>query len=395
MACPTLEDLFIEHALLIRNDVAKSIQDTDFFIKNLPKEQWVDGSGYQYSYPVYERSLPSTPVSFVDFATVDANPNAHNNLADTGACSVAGQTIDSFGITTRTTSLKKAALNSPNICLDDLRFQWQVMDQVNNITRVLSENSKWVWSRAYQQEYSDACSNKIIAAQSLPTAETWAVTPPTSKLTWGMLEQVHEQLGYNGGAIDAFTTTGDMTPIYAVVGNRYTFNDLKRQDNNTRDDFHWSTKADEMLGGPGLSGIYRGFQFFTIQFPRRWDIVNNAWVERLPYASANATRGLKWEVAAVYKNAAFEDTQIFHKAVMKILVPKPSGRYGQATYNQNFSWAGEFTWRNIPDRECNIDENTGFFRALFAYGVKVDRPDLGFVIRHKRCDIAQDLVACS
>jgi hypothetical protein len=48
----------------------------------------------------------------------------------------------------------------------------------------------------------------------------------------------------------------------------------------------------------------------------------------------------------------------------------------------------------VPDRTTNIDGNIGFFRALYAYGPKIERPDLGFVIRHRRCQRALDLVAC-
>jgi hypothetical protein len=86
---------------------------------------------------------------------------------------------------------------------------------------------------------------------------------------------------------------------------------------------------------------------------------------------------------------------IYHDDVFKILIPKPGGSLGGMSYQQQYSWAGEFVWRNIPDRECNIDGNTGFFRALFAYGVKVERPDLGFVVRHLRCNIDSEFAACA
>jgi hypothetical protein len=65
------------------------------------------------------------------------------------------------------------------------------------------------------------------------------------------------------------------------------------------------------------------------------------------------------------------------------------------TYNPAYSWAGEFVWRNIPDRESNIDGSTGFFRALYAYGAKIERPELGFVVRHIRCvNRAKDMLDC-
>ena len=370
----------------------------------------MDGQGTVYQYPIYERSLPTNPVSFTNWTSSNGEAG--------GACQITGQKIDNFGISTRSTQLKKAALNSPDICLDDLRFAWQVEDQIKNVVRVLSENSKYVWTNAYQDEYIAACGNKLV-----PRAATTGATPTpasiitgstfanganlnaTSKLTWGTLEHIYEQLGYFGGSLNPFARVDEMTPIYAAVGDRFTFHDLKRQDGNTRDDFRYAYEGSErgsaMLEAPGLNGVYRGFRFFTVEFPPRYDWVGNAWVRRLPFDGTDPTsriltnkEGHGWEVSAAYKNAAYTDTTIYHADVMKILVPKPVGVGGGMSYNPQHSWTGEFVWRNIPDRECNIDNNTGFFRALFAYGPKIERPDLGFVVRHLRCQRALDLVAC-
>src|ERR1700739_3129407 len=134
MACQTLENLFLDHAMLIRNDVAVQIQDSDFYIRKLPKEPWLDGQGYQYSYPVYQRSIVTKAVTdpdfFQDFATLSATGATGNNLLGTGACPIpASHNIDSFAVDVLTVSLKKAAVNSPDICLDDFKFQWQVLDQ--------------------------------------------------------------------------------------------------------------------------------------------------------------------------------------------------------------------------------------------------------------------------
>jgi hypothetical protein len=105
---------------------------------------------------------------------------------------------------------------------------------------------------------------------------------------------------------------------------------------------------------------------------------------------------MKWDISAAYKDALYTDTVIYHQDVMKVLTPSPrTSKGGGMTYNPAFSWAGEFVWRNIPDRESNIDGSTGFFRALYAYGAKVERPELGFVVRHLRCvDRAGDLTDC-
>lgn len=407
MACQTLENLFLDHAMLIRNDVAVQIQDSDFYIKKLPKEPWLDGQGYQYSYPVYQRSIVSKAVTdpdfFQDFATLSATGDtATNNLIGTGACSfTANHDITSFGVDVLTVSLKKAAVNSPDICLDDLKFQWQVLDQIKNVTRVLAENSKWVWSQTYQTESIKAGANKVTAMASPNIGTTFnPATPPMSPLTFGLLEEIHQELGYNGGSLKPTARVEDGTAVYTAVGSNYTFNQLKKSSANNRNDFRYFSfnEPDVLVGAPGLGGkIYHGFKFEAVQFPPRYDITAGpVYTRRYPYSAANASRGEKWLVNTTYKQALYEDTNIYHEEVMRVLIPKPQGNVGSLTYLQPYSWAGEFVWRNIPSRDCNIDGNIGFFRALFAYGIKLERPDLGYTVRHLRCDPDLDLrTSCS
>lgn len=429
-ALQNIEQLFVEWGGLIRNNVAKNIVTSDFYLKYLPKDKWVDGQGSQISYPIYERSLSSAAINTpggVTFeawtssggdgikgttGTFGANPTNSNlvggagSIPRTGALgggsNIAGQSIDSFGVTVRTMSLKKAALNSPDICLDDLQFAWQVEDQVKNVVRVLSENTKYVWTNTYQDEYVEACGNKSVAKANFDaTTPAFAATPATSKLTWGILEAIYEQLGYNGGSINPFARVDEMTPIYSVVGERYTFSDLKRQDDNVRDDFRYAYMgngdSNPMLSAPGLNAIYRGFKFFTVELPPRYNFDPVAgWVRVYPYTPTATSRGMKWDISAAYKDALYTDTVIYHQDVMKVLTPSPrTSKGGGMNYNPAYSWAGEFVWRNIPDRDSNIDGSTGFFRALYAYGAKVERPELGFVVRHLRCvDRAGDLTDC-
>lgn len=431
-ALQNIEQLFVEWGGLIRNNVAKNIITSDFYLKYLPKDKWVDGQGSQVSYPIYERSLSSaatsTPggVTFENWTssggdgikgntgTFGASPTNSNLVGGAGSISrtgtlgggsnIVGQSIDSFGVTVRTMSLKKAALNSPDICLDDLQFAWQVEDQVKNVVRVLSENTKYVWTNTYQDEYINACRNKSVAKNNFdPTTDSFAATPATSKLTWGILEAIYEQLGYEGGSINPFKRVDEMTPIYAAVGERYTFNDLKRQDPCVRDDYRYaymgSGESNPMMAAPGLNAITRGYQFFTVELPPRYtfNTVTSTWVRVYPYTPVATSRGMKWEISEAYKDAPYTDTIIYHQDVMKILTPSPrTSKGGGMSYNPSYSWAGEFVWRNIPDRDSNIDGSTGFFRALYAYGSKVERPELGFVVRHLRCvDRANDLADCS
>jgi hypothetical protein len=500
--------LFKEHAGLIRNNVAKNITNSDFYLKHFSKEPWLDGQGTQYSYPIYERVLPNTPVTFSTWTSSDGTTGAEQQG---GQCrNHAGQSLDRFGITLRQTTLKKAALNSPDICLDDLQFAWQVEDQVRNIIRVLTENTRWVWTNAYQDEYLNSIAtancfvvqegsssggliaapsnrNMLFAGGDAATYGTASQVYPgvadskVGRLSWNVLEFIYEQMGYLGGSINPYTRVDEMTPVYALVGDRFSFYDLKMQDSNVRDDFRHafegSGNSSPLMMAPGLSGVYRGFKFFTVEFPPRYTLMANDSVASVAVtaggtgftsapavsftaaptggvtatatatiasgavtaititnpgsgytsnptvsftggggtsATATATRGTgtwtrvhpftgvsldspsigrAYEVAQAYKDAPYTDTVVYHADVMKVLIPKPTG-VGQLKYNPAYSWSGEFTWRNIQDRTLNPDGSIGFFRALYAYGAKILRPELGFVIRHRRCPRVVEAFGC-
>ena len=500
---PNIQKLFKEHAGLIRNNVAKNITNSDFYLKHLSKEPWLDGQGTQYQYPIYERILPADPVKFSTWTS-------SNNEAGGQCLNNAGQSLDRFGITMRQTTLKRAALNSPDICLDDLQFAWQVEDQVRNIIRVLTENTRWVWTNAYQDEYLNSIattncfvvqkgssSGGLIAAPSArnmlfasgdasiygtaSSAYSGVDSTKVGRLTWDVLEFIYEQMGYLGGSINPYTRVDEMTPVYALVGDRFSFYDLKMEDANVREDFRYafegSGNSSPMMSAPGLSGVYRGFKFFTVEFPPRYtlmaaDSINSVtvsaggssytsaptvtiaapnsgvtatatatitsgavtaititnpgsgytsvpavsfsggggtgatatavrgtgtWTRVHPFTGSTLTDpsiGRAYEVSQAYKDAPFTDTVVYHADVMKVLIPKPTG-VGQLKYNPAYSWSGEFTWRNIQDRTLNPDGSIGFFRALYAYGAKILRPELGFVIRHKRCPRVVDAYGCA
>jgi hypothetical protein len=396
MDCEAVEQLLIEHAGLIQSNVAKQIEAANFYIQNMTKEAWVDGAGQAYQYNVYERTLPDAEVTFATVETNQGDGQMGTDDNTTNPCLPPVTKISSFGTSLRTVQMQEGAVEGPDLCLTTLRNAWDVRDQLSNIVTRLTNITKWVWSREYQKSYIDGAGNKIVYEPNYSFGQTtWAATPATSKLTWGVLEQIHEQQDFNGGNINPFMRDSEGTAVHAVVGDRWTFQDLKLQDDNVRADLRFSSDADRLAGSPGLTQgrVYRGFVFKTIEFPRRFDF-NGAWVERTPFGPKQVTRGQGWDVTTAYANAAYTESVVWHMDAMKVLYWKQLALNASTTFNQ-YSWAGEFLWRNILDRVCNPDGTTGFWRALFAYAVKYQRPDLAFAVRHLRCRPADDFIGCN
>lgn len=400
MACNNVEQLLITESGRIGPDIYRRTQDTSVWLKLPPQDAWLDEMGDEVSVMVYERSLPHSvngsgvaqPLSWTDVSS--------NTLMDGGDSSCAPDALKlSFGQTLRQYNLQQVALESPDICLNDLRFPLKRQEQLSNIMDILTDNTAYVWQERHRDEYIRIAGHKVIAAAGLPEGTTtFPETVPTSRLTNGILRQLYmDQIREGAGRFAYQRFNG--APIFLAIMGSETDDELIMSSEAVRQDFRWSPRASELLGPLGIDRPYRNYFHAIDPYPARHDFntlaaAGSKWVRRYPYKrSAATTKGFKWEIDPLYKAAAFEDTVIFNPAVMTTLIPKPLGSMGRMGFKaQNFR--GDFQWRNIPDRVCNPDENIGFFRAIFSTASKPVHPEYGYVIRHRRCPNDLELTGC-
>jgi hypothetical protein len=398
-----IEQMFVEHAGRIRNDVSRVIQTSDFYIQHLNKTPFLDGQGQIYQYPIYERVLPSQDVEF-RLAT-SSGGNGIVGVAPEGepmgSANLPGVDIVSFGVQTRTVQLREQAINSPDISLKDLRYIWQLEDQLKNVQRVLAEITKYVWAKEYQDAYVESCGNKLVLNDSVEDQignATFDTAVPTQPLSWDLLEFIYENLGYEGAEDGSFGVDDEGNPIYALVGDRHDFNRLKLLDDNFRADQRGFYEGAQMLNGaPGMptGKSYRGYAFRAVKHPPRYDFVDGQLVRRMPYIGVQDTSfGLAFRPNPLYASAKYSVTTVYHKSVLDIVVPGIQAT-GAMAFNPQYSWTGEFTWRNIPDRDRNVDGNIGFFRALYAYGRKPQLTERGYAILHERCRVIPKAKSCA
>ncbi len=147
-----LDEHFFSESDKIRAEMQPQIAESNFYCRNVKKAPWPSKQGFVYSYPLYESTPPAADPDFVPMPDL---PGASN--------------IDNFGITVRQAQLKKAAVHSPDICLDDLKYDWQREDIQKNTTRVMTENAKWVWANAFQNDTLEACENRIVVSAITPS----------------------------------------------------------------------------------------------------------------------------------------------------------------------------------------------------------------------------------
>jgi hypothetical protein len=382
-----VDQLLINESGRIGPDIYRKTLNTSPWLKLVKQDTWPDEMGEAISVLTYERSLYANPLSW---NTVTYNTGTGNN------CVPEAQVIN-FAQTLRTYNLRQAALESPPICVNDMRFTMKRKEQLSNVFSILQENTSWAWQERYRDEYTRLAEHKMVAFGSgLPESSSeFPLTAPNSRLTQGILDKVYLKLVRDGAGNNPMGRQNGK-PEFTIICSPETSDALLRDDANVRNDYRWNPgKVNELLAPLGVDRSYRGYYHLIDLMPPRWDFVAGAWVRRYPYASVAATQGNKFDVSPDYENAAYEDTIVFHQDVFTSLIPAPITSPGGNVKFDPVSYRGDFKWKNILDKVSNPDGLIGYFRGVLSSGSKPVRPEWGYVIRHRRCDVALGLVNCS
>jgi hypothetical protein len=415
----SVEQLLIKESGRIGPDIYRKTVDTSPWLKLVNQDVWPDEMGDSVSVLVYERSLPYNYDGDGKLTGTKTTWNPLTGNAANGVLGAAGEggpngvgqsfaagssNVIEFGQRLRSYGLKASSLNSPDMSLNDLRFPLKRKEQLSNIMAILSEATGEAWKERYYDEYVRLAENKFVAttnasgAVGLTSANSSDVElfgTVTSgnivELAQTHLDKMYLRMVRDGGGANAYGRQNG-APVFLLVTSYEVSDSLIKANGTsgqtaTRDDFRWSDRANELLGPLGVQRTYKGFHHLVDPFPRRFTYASNTWTRVFPFkkaaTTANNRTGVKYDINPDYETADFEESIIFHPDVFTSLVPKPISATGDMDFSAQ-TYRGEFTWRNIPDRQYNPDGGIGFFRAVFASGSKPIFPNLGYVIRHKR-----------
>jgi hypothetical protein len=370
-------------------DIYKKSLNTSPWLKLVEQETWPDQMGYEVSVLTYSRSLPETALSWgnVGFSTGTGS----------GSC-VPSASVVNFYQKLATYNLQQTAIQSPAICVNDLRYSWRAKDQLSHVFRILTENTSYAWKNRYRDEYVRIANHKMVVTSALPeNSAAFPTTIPTSKLVQPVLDKVRMSLIRDGAGNDPLGRENG-TPVFGLICSSETSYDLIRSISTDREDYRYSTKANDLLAPLGVERTYKGYYHIIDDFMPRYNFVSGAWVEVQPYVKQTVGGVTEWVVNPAYEGAHFEVSIVFHKDVFKSVIPAPITNPGGNTKFDAVSYRGDFKWLNIRDRNENPDGTIGYFRGVLSSGSKPVRPEWGYAIMHARCPgKAADLglVACS
>jgi hypothetical protein len=390
---PNLEQLLIQQENLIGPDIYAKTIDSSIWLKMIQQEAWPDGMGEEIRVLTFERTLAADTDTWEDIVQ---NPAETSGVSGTNNC-VPTATQIGFAQRFRTFHLEQKAVESPSICVNDVRFGFQFKEQLRNMYDMLTQNVAYMWKRRYRSEYVRIAEHKIVAAlngNTLEESSSGYSVVPVSALTQGILNWVRMRLLRDGaGAAAAGRENG--APVFTLVTSAETSDNIIRQN---ADDMRYTTaKVNELYAPLGVDRSYRGFYHVVDDFPRRF--AANL-VEVKPYVTAASLglpaveKGTHYVINPAYETAPFEESIVFVKDVMRSLVPGTiTSPGGNVTYEPQ-NYRGEFKFLNIRDRVGNPDGNWGFFRGIMQSGSKPIHPEWGYSILHLRCGVDVGLLDC-
>lgn len=388
--CPALSDSFTRESGRISPELQKQMYGKNIMLDHITRGPFPDGMGYIINVMTVERSFANQAD---DAAWTNVTPSTGTGNA---TCLPAVSQLTT-GQTLRQFQLARQAVESADICLEDLRTDFMIEQQLGITFDGMSKGVQWLLELQAINQYM-ANAGYLINANALfanyfttPVTGQFSITdPPTSGLTQGMLDYTYTIMNRITNGDGALGRTG-AAYTYALMCSPEVDRSLIINNADIRQDVRFAYESKELnsplLAPYGIDRSYGNYAHYIYEKMPRYDIVNNVLTRRSYWdLSPSATKGKAPVVNPLYLAAAYEVSIIFNPLVYKWLVP---GSINSPGGNTRFTTPDYFPvsvkWLNIIQRECNPDGTIGFFRAVMAMAAMPIHPEYGFCILHKTC----------
>lgn len=345
---------------------------------------------YQLSDGLQPKVLTSTSELPTSYPTDLANLALSDGTAD--ACDVPPTTIRD-GYIERNYQLEIQAFNSRVLCLTDLQFDYQVVQQVSNFQTNLGQYATVFWSDWYRIKNLCMINGKVgtlAAGAYIQTDDslcdfTGLIAEggtPTTQLNWVHLNALYDKMIRNGGGLSAVGMS-EGQPLFSLSCGPGYKRALFQDDTKVRDTVNWGD-AFQNFTARGINTSINGYIPNVDDFPLRYDA---AFQLIYPTINVPATKGFKFITNPDYLTvgnggqAVYEVAWVLCRDIYEVR-PRPIGptTFAQASFNP-INYVGEIQWiNNRTFGGVNDQGNKGYYRMDFQMAAKPIRPELGYSI---------------
>lgn len=305
-----------------------------------------------------------------------------------------------FARTLKSYNLQQAAVKSPVLCVNDIRYGWEFQKQLAEQYRIMEMNTRWFWENRYRDEFLRLSGNHIV----LDSLDPYGVSSSGSDEDFPAVEAIGpiQQSFLDAYYLDLVRDSAegaygmvDGQDQFLYIGSPESINNLKKQNSDIRQDTRFSSEANELLKPLGANYAYMGYYYIADIETPRYNFIDGQYVRVPYYINVPASTGNKAVVNPAYRNAAFEVGFIFNPRVYTSRVASQITSPGGNTNFKPQNYRGDFLWLNIQDNVCNPLGNQGYFYALFMQGSEPLRTEWGYSLLFQRCSTASGNYNCS
>ncbi|MGI9647066.1 MAG: hypothetical protein ACR2OI_00960 [Acidimicrobiia bacterium] len=395
-----LNQAFIESEPFVHEQIADPTMKLNmpYWANMIPKAEYEMGQGYTKS----KWQFHAAPAPQDDAMSL-WHPMQKSAGDDPGptfeACNPPVHTV-SYGFEQKSYSPYELVLQTTDICLTDISFDWQFEQQVSKIVGSWLQITSMVWENWNRDNYHSHCTIMAASADLSNVGATVGALPSPAtvgsigRLTQGFLDLLYERLFYQAGMYAMGNMGG--SPMFGLNTSRRESKQLLRDDSATREDVrYW--KPELLLNGYGDMPTYSQWVHMHDPFPPRYRLDGaGAWERVWPHSSAATTIGSKWDINVDYLNAPYQISSAIMQGVFTNRILPVVQRFGgDVVRTMPADYMGSFRWNNIPDPECNPDGEIGRWRAKFRAAPEPGDHDFAVGILHRRCDIQDVYQLCS
>ena len=415
-----------QEANRIGSDVHKRLLHTSPWIDLIKKSAFPEGMGSKLTSLVYDRALPANSAgtslinssSWIDMGAFQTGSNSFDTSKIQGAQSLVDAGIDTADPATgrgyisvskqlKQYSIKKIALESPKMSIEDMRFAAHRTEQLRAVIDLLTSASKNAWEDRYRREFDKLAGNIVPCLTtgtklydtidlSASTKKTGTATAdvdlnndfdtsgtdvdktPTANISNAILDKIYFQLVRKGAGNNAYGRENGR-PVFGIVLSSEASYQLQTEA-GFRDDVRYNSSAVGDLVAPlGVEKSFRGFYHLVDDLAPRFTVSSGTLTEVSPYSINAGVITMNGD----YDTAPLEAAYIIHPEVFESLIPEPVSAGNGISFDP-CSYKGDFKWTNIPDATDNPDGTIGFFRGVLASASKPIKTDFGYVVLFKR-----------
>lgn len=377
-----------------------SIDIRDRIIENSPWQRFTKigkfplGMGSTISDLTIERVLTSSLET--DWAATALNTGS--GVLNKGC--VPDPTALDFGHTVRTWSLETKAYMTPCICLDDLKQDFAIAEQIRKTVNSLTQMTQYVLDNRYRYGYAKNVTiysvkpnfPSVAGYDSLQT-----LPPPTSPMTQDVLNKRRRLLVRNGAGRNALGMENG-TPVLGWITSDEASDDVLRRNSDVRQDVRFAQPS-ALVAPLGVERSFRGWYHIIDPFLPRFTYTQGSptpWTRVAPFVSSAASDGTKWEPNPDYEAAPYELQFAYHQDAIEVMVQQQGPDIPDAPFTDRPEYyTMEFIWLNIPDIVTNPLGKIGRWLAIGTNAIRPVHPELGEAYMVKRCVNDTQFAACT